>query len=405
MGEFRGAASFFLAPQALIRAGHEVHMSMPAGGDVPVSPPEAGGGPVVYHGLKLHRYRFAIEFMPKSSNPLYIHLTRPFRYVYYIALALLSALRAARRIRPDVVVGYGAWGAPVAALVAKSLGLPNVTRLFGQSLPPGPRMTARERVRCLLNYPEIVAFLTPCSSLIVCDDGSAGDKVARRLGVPEDRLNFWRNGVDKELFRPPANKDDAKRKLGVDPGAPMILSVSRLDREKHSERLLRALPEVLRSFPRARVFFVGDGPERGFLEMEAARLGVASAVQLTGALEKEELPAYYRACDIFVSLSDRTNIANPTLEAMCCGACAVVLDTGNTGGVIVDGETGRVIANEALSVLGRVLTELLEDEPMRRRLSEGAARSSGSIVPTVEERAGMEAEAVARAAEAAERSG
>jgi UDP-N-acetylglucosamine:LPS N-acetylglucosamine transferase len=139
MGEFRGAASFFLAPQSLVRAGHEVHISMPAGGDVPTAVPAQGARAVEYHGMKLHRYRFAIDFMPKSSNPFYIHLTRPFRYLYFIALALVSALRTARRVRPDVVVGYGAWGAPVAALVARSLGVPNVTRLFGQSLPPGPR--------------------------------------------------------------------------------------------------------------------------------------------------------------------------------------------------------------------------------------------------------------------------
>jgi glycosyltransferase involved in cell wall biosynthesis len=256
-------------------------------------------------------------------------------------------------------------------------------------------------VRCFLNYPEIVAFLTPCSRLIVCDDGSAGDVVARRLGVPEDRLSFWRNGVDKGLFHPPLNRDDAKRDLGMDPGAPVILSVSRLDREKHNERLVRAIPEVLKRFPRTRVLIVGDGPERGFLEREAARLGVASALELAGALDKENLPRYYKACDIFVSLSDRTNIANPTLEAMCCGACLVVLDAGNTGRVIEDGETGKVVTSDGLGALGRVLTDLMEDGPMRARLGAGAARSSASVVPTVEERARMEADAVAGAAEGA----
>ncbi len=398
MGEFRGAASFFLAPQSLVQAGHEVHISMPAGGDVPLSTPAAGQAVAEYHGMKLHRYRFAIDFMPKSSNPFYIHLSRPLRYLYYMALAFPSGLLAARRVRPNVVVGYGAWGAPVAALVARSLGLPNVTRLFGQSLPPGPSMTPREWLRCLLNYPEVVAFLTPCSRLIVCDDGSAGDKVARRLGVPQSRLSFWRNGVDKTLFHPPENKGDAKTELGVDPDVPVILSVARLDREKHHERLVAALPEVLRRSPRARTFIVGDGPERGFLEGEAARLGVGSAVELTGAIAKEKLPRFYKACDVFVSMSDRTNIANPTLEAMCCGACVVALDAGNTAGVIADGETGRLVTSVDPETLGRVLAELLEDEGMRARLGAGAARCADSIVPTVEQRAHMEAEAVAWAA-------
>jgi len=423
MGEFKGAPSFFLAPQALLKAGHSVHISMPKGGEITLTS-EAGPrneaasaeggaaaanvesaaahgesqpravGAETYHGIKLHRYGFAIDFMPMKGHPFFIHLTRLFRYLYYLMLATLAGLRAARVCKPDVVVGYGAWAAPIAFFVARSMGLPNVTRLFGQSLSFGGGAGLRGAVRTFLNYPEIVAFLTSCSSLIVCDDGSGGDAVARRMGVPAGRIRFWRNGVDKELFRPPQDRREIKAGLGLNPDAPMLLSVSRLDAEKHHERLIQALPGLLETFPDAIIYILGEGPERGYLESEASRLGLTKSVRMPGAVPQDALARYYKACDVFLSLSDRTNVANPTLEAMCCGAPVVLLDKGTTSGVVRSGEHATVVKEEDLPELGKILIDLLGDESKRFALGEGAAVFAAEHVPSIEERSKLEADAV-----------
>ncbi len=390
MGEFRGAASFFRAPRSLVGAGHRVFISMPGKG---LSP-----GAQDYHGMKLLRYGPAVDFMPVSGRPIYLHLTRPFRYIYYLLLASLAGLRAAREKRPDVVVGYGAWGAAAAFFVARSLGLPNVTRLFGQSLSLGFERGWKARVRLTLNYPEIIAFSLPCARLIVHNDGSGGDEVAARLGVPPERLRFWRNGIDKELFKPPRNRAEAKRELGLDPEAPLLVSVGRLDAEKHHERLIRAMPEVLASAPDAVAVICGEGPERAFLEAEAERLGVAGRVRLPGSMSQEALAKYYKACDLFVTLSDRTNMSNPTDEAMSCGACVVALDVGRTSESVRHDDTGVLVPPEGLGELGRVLAPLLDDEPRRTRLGERAAAHALETLPSIERRMRMEAEAVAEAA-------
>lgn len=417
MGEGKGAPSFFLAPQALVKAGHSVHISMPRGKELEASPAFRRGGETSgtdkdagppgeasvpaglegvdrYHGMSLHRYRFAIDFMPITGGAIVLHLTRPFRYVYFLILAAIAGLRAARVCRPDVVVGYGAWAAPVAFLVARSLGLPNVTRLFGQSIPAKGGGGARAAVRIALNYTEIVAFLTSCSTLIVCDDGSGGDKVAERLGVPAGRLRFWKNGVDKKIFRSPVDRGEEKVSLGLDPNAPMLLSVSRLDAEKHHERLIHALPGLLESFPAATVFIIGEGPERPYLEAESSRLGVDSSLSMPGAMKQEELAAHYKACDVFMSLSDRTNVANPTLEAMCCGAPVVALAAGDTSETLHNGRDAVIIEKDDLPKLGEIVARLIEDDDKRDSLGRGAAEYASNHVPSIELRSRMEADAV-----------
>jgi len=414
MGEFKGAASFFLAPRALVQAGHEMHVSMPRGGDVAVSGERSGGTAARrwkanaaapagedYHGILLHRYGLAVDFMPLGGNRLWLHLTLPFRYAYYFLRATAAAFAAARACEPDVVVGYGAWAAPVAYLVARSMGLPNVTRLFGQSLPArGPR-GFREVAKTVLNFPEVIAFTTRCAALILHNDGSGGDKVARRLGVPSGRLHFLLNGVDKELFSPPASRAQAKESLGLSPDAPLLLSVSRLDAEKHHGRLIRALPEVLERFPQAQAFIVGEGPERGRLQEQASRLGVSSSVKMPGALSREEVARYYKACDLFLSLSDRTNATNTTLEAMCCGACVLAIDAAETSETLGGGGNAVLLPRERLPELGRVILELLEDEAKRTAIGKAGAAFAAGRVPSVEQRSRMEAEVVEAAARGA----
>lgn len=385
MGEFRGAPSFFLAPQALTKAGHSVHISMPG---------RVGAAVEDYHGIKLHRYRFGIDFMPVADKRFLGHLLRPFRFAYYLLLGTLNGIITARRLGADVVVGYGAFGAPVAFLTGRPFDTPNVTRLFGQSLSLGFRKSRRAKARLILNYAEVIAFLTPCSCLIVCNDGSEGSAVAARLGVPSDRLRYWRNGIDKALFRQPESRSNVKKELGYDPDSPLLLSVGRLDREKHHERLLGSLPQVTREFPSAAAVIVGDGPERAHLAAEAERLGVARSVKFTGALPREEVARYLKASDVFVTVSDRTNIANPTEEAMMCGCCVVALDTGETSDAVRDGETGVLIPYEVLGNLGEILVDLLKNEPRRLELGRRAAVLADELLPSVEERQEMEARAV-----------
>ena len=50
--------------------------------------------------------------------------------------------------------------------------------------------------------------------------------------------------------------------------------------------------------PRAELWILGDGPEKGRLESLAQRRGVASKVRLVGLVAPSEIPAWLNKCDI-----------------------------------------------------------------------------------------------------------
>src|SRR6185503_4801588 len=78
-------------------------------------------------------------------------------------------------------------------------------------------------------------------------------------------------------------------------GGPLLLFVGRLSYYKGLHILLDALRQV-----RAQLLIAGSGPERERLIAQAARLGITSRVHFLGDVPDADLPALYRAADLFV---------------------------------------------------------------------------------------------------------
>lgn len=386
MGNRRGAESFYLSLHAFIRHGHTLH----------VVAPREKGSPMKedLDGIQVHRFATTMDFVPKSRLPLPLRLAdRIFKYAAFQIVAAWNAYKVAKEIRPDAMMAYGAFAVPAVRWVARRMRIPNVTRLFGMWLA----MFADRGLGFYGDFPEILAMKIPSSAIILHDDGSRGDEMAKRLEVPPERFFYWKNGIDPTFYRPDLDTDSVRKEIGFGADAILLFCVARLFWEKHVDRALRALPEVLREEPKVRLFVVGDGPERKDLEELARRLGVADAVRFLGAQPREELYKYFNTGDIFISVSDRTNGGNPTVEAMYCGRPVVVLNTGGTKKLVQDGETGLVVGEDQLDDLSATILRLVRDPALRKKLGDAARRWVTPQVPTTAERQRMEVEVVVRA--------
>jgi glycosyltransferase involved in cell wall biosynthesis len=386
MGEGAGAPSFRLSVTAFPKHGHEMHVLLPG---PPRAPAEED-----YDGATLHRLRTRINFYPEVRfGSLFQHGAILFAYLSWLALAIPAARRLAARLGPDVVIGMGSLGAPVARAVGRARGIPNVTRLFGTELAS----MRGDRLRFALRYRDVWAYRTKASYIIACNDGSGSDEVARSLGVDMARFRHWYNGVDKERYMS-AEGGGVRERYGVPDDNLVVLSVSRLHPEKRVDRLIRAAPGVLASVQNTTFLIVGGGEEEPALRALARDLGVAGNTVFTGALTRDELPDVYAAADVFATLSDRTNVLNPLHEATIAGLPVVALDSGGTSEIVQDGETGVLVESGAPDDVSRALVELLSDVERRRALGAAAQEGADRRLPTYEERQAMEVEIVERAA-------
>lgn len=95
-----------------------------------------------------------------------------------------------------------------------------------------------------------------------------------------------------------------------------ILCVGRLAPEKGQALLLEAVAALAADQGAFRVQFVGDGPDRNWLERRAEELGIASQVEFAGWVDQNRLLALYAETDLFVLPSLAEGIPMVLMEAM-----------------------------------------------------------------------------------------
>ncbi len=149
-------------------------------------------------------------------------------------------------------------------------------------------------------------------------------------------------------------------------GAPLLLFVGRLRYYKGLQYLLAAMKDIS-----ARLLVVGSGPMHAEWHALADALGLSEKVVFLGEVSDEDLPTYYHACDVFVlPASERSEAFGAVqIEAMASGLPVVCTELGTgTSYVNVHGQTGWVVTARDPAALAAAISDLLHDEPKRRRM-------------------------------------
>lgn len=201
--------------------------------------------------------------------------------------------------------------------------------------------------------------LTLCPSHAVLGD-------LRQRGF--QRLRYWSRGVDTAQFSPVHASSAWRQQVGAPAGAPVLLYVGRLAREKR----VADLAPVLRARGGAHLVVVGDGPARA--ELEHAFLGLP--VTFTGYLRGPELAQAYASSDLFVFPSDSESFGNVVLEAMASGLPVIAPAAGGVADLVEHGATGRLVAPLDADDLLAAISAYLRDAEMRRHHGQAARRAA-----------------------------
>ena len=132
-----------------------------------------------------------------------------------------------------------------------------------------------------------------------------------------------------------------------------------------------AAPRLVRSAPRARVYFVGDFDPVGndyarrCLE-EAERAGLMKSVSFVGYTER--VADWYRALDAVTISSRNEGLARCMIEAVACGTPVVSFDVCSAREVLEERGCGVVVAGGDHAGLAGALARLASDASERGRL-------------------------------------
>ena len=156
--------------------------------------------------------------------------------------------------------------------------------------------------------------------------------------VHEQYLHVWReagskfeviyNGINLNDFSDLPSSTDARKRLGLPEGRPIIGRVSALARNKLPQESLEVIPHILKLLPDALFVIVGDGPQRKPAEAWVSERGLSNAVVFLG--ERRDIPQVLRAFDVFAYYTTKDALGNVILEAIAAGVPVVTTDVEGT---------------------------------------------------------------------------
>lgn len=164
-------------------------------------------------------------------------------------------------------------------------------------------------------------------------------------------------GVDTGVFAPRLDRREARARLGLDPGRPMVLLRSRLAPEKDPVTFLEAVRALRAGGRDLTAAYMGG--EHAAMAGLARRHGVELVARAPSSFD--EIPVWYMAADVDVQASRAEGLGISPLEALACGTPVVVSDTGGLPEVVDGGRVGLLVPPGDADALAAAIASVLDD--------------------------------------------
>jgi len=152
----------------------------------------------------------------------------------------------------------------------------------------------------------------------------------------------------------------------------VISTAGRVAAEKNMAVLIKAFA-MLRKDLKAKLWIIGDGPERPHLESLAATLNVVNDVDFVGF--QNNLYKFIKRSDVFVHTSLFEGFGNIILEAMACGVPVIATDCPFGPREIISNMNNGILVPVSDEVaLMEAFKKVIEDHDLRTKLIDGARK-------------------------------
>lgn len=272
--------------------------------------------------------------------------------------ALKERLQAGAKQTDLIYVSMLKHDAYAAIRAARRLGIPVVLRAEGAGATGDVhwQLEANFGRRIKRQCMRAAAFIAPSPAI---------ERELIAAGYPRDRIHFIPNGVPVPPPRDPAAREEVRSWLArsqpglyVHPGAKLAVYTGRLHASKGLTHLVEAWHTVVRQDPTARLWLVGEGPERPQLVRLIRELELNGNVVLAGAFDQvDDLLA---AADLFVLPSLEEGMSLALLEAMAAGLPLVATDIAGNRLLIDSEQQGLLVPTAAPEALARGIRRVLE---------------------------------------------
>jgi len=173
-------------------------------------------------------------------------------------------------------------------------------------------------------------------------------------------------GMDLALFEPNEAVIRHATMLREQWGSRVVLFVGKLRYYKGLTYLISAMKSV-----NATLVLVGGGPLETQLRRQAQEEGISERVVFVGDMERDQLPSYYYACDLFCLPSIYRSEAFGLVQIEAAACAKPVVSTALASGVPYVNQhekTGLIVPPQNPEALAQAINTLLDDPALSQRM-------------------------------------
>ncbi len=223
----------------------------------------------------------------------------------------------------------------------------------------------------------------PARTIVLSDH--VGKFIEEHGRVKRSRLRRIYYGLDPAPFEAaaassPAKLAELRASFGFAPSDSVFVCVARFAPQKAHDVLLKSFAQVLERAPNARLLLVGDDPfgdGRRKAEAIARALGLDGRAVFAGI--RRDVPALMAMSDVFVMCSLWEGLGLVFLEAMATGLPVLATRVSAVPEVVIEGETGLLVAPSDVDDLARAMHRLANDAELRAQLGAGGKKRVRSV--------------------------
>ena len=224
------------------------------------------------------------------------------------------------------------------------------------------------------------AQVVEAADRLLASTSDEAEQLVALYGADHARVRTVAPGVDLEVFCP-GDVAAARKRLGIDPHASVLLFAGRIQPLKAPDVLLRAAAHLVRMDPQLRdrleVVVVGGPSGSGLARPEqlhklAGDLGIADITRFVRPVDQPTLADYYRAATVTVVPSYTESFGLVAVESQACGTPVVAADVGGLRAAVDDGHSGLLVQGHDPADYAAAIRRIVTDTTMERRLGRGA---------------------------------
>ena len=153
----------------------------------------------------------------------------------------------------------------------------------------------------------------------------------------------------------------------------ILLSVGRLVTRKGFDKVIQALPEIIKQIPNLVYIIVGIGSDKDRLEKLAESLKIRGNLIIAEDIPNSNLSSFYDLADIFIMPARQINedvegFGIVYLEANLFSKPVIAGKSGGVEDAVIDGQTGILVNPESVQEITQAILKLFNDLELANKL-------------------------------------